>query len=742
MCRMNGIVIAAETEANSTITASGVIECFNSIVEFIQNIGLVIGVLAAAVIVILSIVNIKRQANKFTEEQLSGLKSNGKYIPGIFVELNESKEILRYFLYRKKWKHRIIRRFNYIYNNVYGDILKKGTTEQGLKFHLSPFTKTEDIVKAVGSCVEYHSRFRERKVKLKPEYQESEVLFEIIHYPYSEALEELENESKAAAYDYLVLTGSAGNGKTNLLCSIADLAMKVGQAVVFLNSREIDTDVDTYILNRLNIHKWLIKHKRLYFHFVNAILRLWRKKLFILIDAINENDSDEFGRSIQKFVNGMSAYRQVKIIVSCRNEYFKERFENVISEGVTSPHLVYDLKSGSYPAAAIDRLIERYKKHFRFTGYISDAVKYVICEHLLLLRVFFEVNRDSDAKILSIKKHEIFAEYVNQVRSSCAPNIERILDVIADSMLRSMEFDFIEKDTLKDFSDDEIDKAFDETILLNKKLILFKDTIARREKEVVYFVFDEIRDYYLARRIMQTHTEAGIDGDAIIRQIHAIRDAKASSEEGIIHYTYVFFRTTSDLDEDSREKYCKQILDFYRIKEGYRSAYYHRHRREQFMNYGLKILFTMGLPLTGYEIEYIQDCLRKAPNEDGGKIFDVALEGTRVGLEMDLDFYFDILFGLKDKDAVFHAYKAMAVNAELAGVHLPYDLIPLHKYLFDNYPERAEQVQKAAELFMIMFRVNDPEREYELQDYFDEISNHTKVQNDMRSRLLQAIGEK
>ena len=43
MCRMNGIVIAAETEANSTITASGVIECFNSIVEFIQNIGLAIG---------------------------------------------------------------------------------------------------------------------------------------------------------------------------------------------------------------------------------------------------------------------------------------------------------------------------------------------------------------------------------------------------------------------------------------------------------------------------------------------------------------------------------------------------------------------------------------------------------------------------------------------------------------------------------------------------------------------------
>ena len=63
-------------------------------------------------------------------------------------------------------------------------------------------------------------------------------------------------------------------------------------------------------------------------------------------------------------------------------------------------------------------------------------------------------------------------------------------------------------------------------------------------KEVVYFVFDEIRDYYLALRIMQAHTDENtIDGNAILNQIQEIRDAKAPCEEGIIHYTYVFFRT-------------------------------------------------------------------------------------------------------------------------------------------------------------------------------------------------------
>lgn len=405
-------------------------------------------------------------------------------------------------------------------------------------------------------------------------------------------------------------------------------------------------------------------------------------------------------------------------------------------------HLYISIYTESYPQSAINRLIERYRSHFCYTGYISDAVKSVICEHILLLRVFFEVNKNSNEDALSIKKHEIFAEYVNQIKKSCSPNIEKILDAISDSMLESKQFDNVDKSLLSGFSEEEINKAFDETILLNKKLVFHEGTIARQEKEVVYFVFDEIRDYYLARRIMQAHTDANtIDGGAILNQIREIRDAKASCEEGVIHYTYVFFRTATGLDNDVRKNYCERILDFYRINEGYRGYYYHRHRREEFMNYGMKIIFTSGLPLTDYEIEYVQDCLRKAPNEDGGKLFDTALTGTQVGLSTDLNLYFDILFGLKDKEVIIRVYRAMVAHAELAGIDLPFDLIPAHRNIVSKHPDRALQIQKAAELFMIMFRVDDAEREFELQDYFGNLSNHEEIKNEMRLRLLQAIGD-
>ena len=734
------IVFAAETGMESTVTVSNTVDKFNTIVETLQNMFLFLCFIITAILIFLAIVNTRKRSVRFTKGQISAFKENRKYIPGIFIELNESKEVLRYFLFGKKWKHRIIRRFNYIYDNVYGEILKKGTIEENIRFHLNSFASLQDIENTVDTCLDYHNRFRDGKVHLKPEYSESEVLFEIIHYPFSEALEELKNETRAAANDYLVLTGSAGNGKTNLLCSISELAIKLGQAVVFLNSREIEGDIGTYILNCLHVPEILVKQKNMYYRIVNNELRLKRKRFFIIIDAINENEKDGFEKSIQTFVNEMSSYHQFKIIVSCRNEYYKERYEATISQGIEEPHLVYDLKSESYPQSAIDRLIESYRSCFHYSGFISEAVKTVICQQLLLLRVFFEVNKNSDQDALSIKKHELFAEYVKRIKESCSPNIEKILDAIADSMLESKEFDNVDKSLLTGFSDKDINKAFDETILLNKTLVIQEKTIARQEKEVVYFVFDEIRDYYLARRIMQIHTDKNaIDGNAILDQLQEIRDAKASCEEGVIHYAYVFFRTADDIEPYVRKGYCEKILDFYRIKDDYQGFYYHRHHREEFLNYGMKIIFTSGLTLTDYEIKYVQDCLRKEPYEDGGKLFDIALKGTQVGLSTDLDLYYDILFGLKDKKEIINAYHAMFAHAELAGIDLPFDLIPAHRNIVSNYPDRALQIQKAAELYMIMFY--DEKREHELQDYFCGLSNHAEVKNEMLLRLQQAIGE-
>lgn len=140
------ITFGSETEIPISNDSSNIIDIFNRIIETLQNTIYFNCFLLAIILIFLSIFFIRSKANKYTERQLSSLKKNGKYIPGVFVELNDSKEVLRYFLYGKKWKHRLICKFNHIYNNSYGDILKKGSLEKKLQFELSIFASMDKVI--------------------------------------------------------------------------------------------------------------------------------------------------------------------------------------------------------------------------------------------------------------------------------------------------------------------------------------------------------------------------------------------------------------------------------------------------------------------------------------------------------------------------------------------------------------------------------------------------------------------
>lgn len=741
-------IIAGEIlEANKANEAgrteiSASLHSFNEIIETIQHLWYVFAAIILIILIITSFSSIRKRSTKFTKAQITELKKSGKYIPGIFVELNECKEVLRYFLSGERWKGRAVKKYNFIYKNFYGDLLRQANNDEKIRFHLNRRETLGRIEEAVVSALDYHERFREGQVKLKESYEESEYLFRIVYHPYLDTLEELRNFVQASNRNYIVLTGSAGNGKTNLLCSIAELAINLKQPVLFLNSRDIDGKISEYILDGLRVQETLKKHPKVYFHMLNSLLSIERKYFFIIIDAINENDRKDFGTAINTFVNSMGEYRRFKILVSCRSEYYTERYSELLSEKIAQNHLVYDVKNGVYPEAAVNRLFVRYAEHFHYSGHISEAVRYTLSQHLLLLRIFFEVNQNSAEDVLSICKHEVFAAYIQHVQGSVSPRIDKILDCIADTMLENMVFDYVDLGCLSTFSDYELLKACDETVLINKKLISHEGTIARSEKEVITFVFDEMRDYYIARRIMQTHMKGTtFDCDSIINLVQALREANVSCEEGVMHYTYAFFRTAPEIGEEDRAKYCNQILDFYRIEDGHKTQFWHNHHREDFMNYGLKVIFTSGVPLTDFETDFIQDCLRKAPKEDGGKIFDTLLLGTMLNMENDLDKYLDIIFGLREKEAIARAFITMSAQTFDESVDLPFDLIKHHKELSTRDPKGAEQIQQVAELYMLMFRLTDEERQRQMECYFSKLPNHKAVKEKMLARLIAAVSE-
>ena len=130
-------IYATEVSATEQIKdTKSIIDSFNIIVDTLQNFWYVIALLITAVIFISSFSCVRKRSIKYTKTQLFALKKSGKYIPGIFVELNETKELLRYFLNGKKWKKRLIEKYNFIYKNFYGDILRKANIDDSISFHI------------------------------------------------------------------------------------------------------------------------------------------------------------------------------------------------------------------------------------------------------------------------------------------------------------------------------------------------------------------------------------------------------------------------------------------------------------------------------------------------------------------------------------------------------------------------------------------------------------------------------
>lgn len=737
------VLFAITLENEEDISFSSVINSLSEISDTIQNLWWLFLLMLTIFVLAFSLFSINRKANKYTRKVIQRLINDGKYIPGVFVELNDSKEILRYFIYSKKWKKRLIESYNFVYDNAYGDILRKACDNTSICFRLKRKASQKEVMDAINAAYELHDNFRKSDVEFKADYKESQVLFEILHYPYTEALESLVQYCKAANGRYLILTGSAGNGKTNLLCSISELLINLREATIFLNSRDIEGDILDFLFSELGLPDLYMKHKEIYLSLVNLLLTIQHKHLFIVVDAINENDSNGFGSRIATFINKITGYSRVKVIVSCRNEYYKERFRECLVEKVDIPAFEFDLKEQHYTFAAINKIIRAYSEFFNYSGKISLTVRNILSEQLLLLRIFFEVNKDSNLDVFSIRKHEIFAQYIEVIKQNSGEYIVKMLDTVADFMIEKENYDEISLSDLEKagITSELIKKTVDSSILLSKKLVFHEGTIARNENEVMYFVFDEMRDYYLARRILLENISVdNVDGEAVLDKLKQLKATGASCEEGVIHYCYVFFRTDEVVAKlGQTEKMCNTILDLYRIPEDReKKSYWHMHHREEFQNLGLRIILTSGIELADFEIAYIQDCLRKDPYEDGGIFFDTMLDGTLYGGIYNLDIYLDILFGLKNKDAILNAFRKISARNNRDDRFIPDDFIQYYNKLAE--PERKLQIQKVAELFLTCFELHNADTQEELEEFFFNLPSHDKVQCEMALKMREACG--
>lgn len=646
-------ILLATTERIEETESTGVKELldnFNdsiwgSIADFIGIILTFWPILTFVVAMIIFILFFQKRLNKISKSLMDILSKNGKYIKGLFVELNDAKELTRYFSYGCKWKERIISDFNRLFDDENGRRLDEIFEGQDVKFRLSKIASIDEVYNVIDKTIILMGKLRKREVVVSDQYQKTAMLFYVYGYRYIEKLEKLKTRAEFIKNKYIVLTGSAGNGKTNLLCSVAELLIDSGKLCFFINAKDVETTLTDYMKQKLTVFD--VKFFNIYWYIQNALCVLFNRTIYIVIDAINENDSSEFIESIPEFIDNMMKHRKIRVIVSCRSEYFDLKYKKILVDKVENVAFCYDIMSQEYSDIAKARMYDIYKVAFNYTGRVSLEVREKLYQQLLLMRMFFEVNRNSDMMINNLNKYEIFQKYIDVIMDSEQEECNIFLNAVVREMCNSKNYSAVKLSKLKEVIalTGTIKTFVDETILLSRKLITHENSIIEQHDEEIYFVFDEMRDYCVARYVLGTLcAENGNPEDGkVIGFIDDLIDSKCVSTEGVINYIYCYYKGLGNANM------CKSLLFNYMQPHDRAMESNRMHREVGLNSWGLKVIFENNNELSDYEKQYVQFILEENPGRELTSIFAFLVHQEEIGGKHNLQLFLDLIFRIHDR---------------------------------------------------------------------------------------------
>lgn len=616
---------------------------FKYIIDRIGTIQTVWGLVIAVVlgiVFIFCIFTFTDNVNKVTKRQVNRFQKEGKYLPSIYIELNNSMEYLRYFIFSYRWKHRIIRQYNHLFHGYEGKRLKK-LLGPAAKCRLSYFAPFSNLNSSLSVMHDELDRVRKKRRELYNEY--GEVVWAITNSTYNHvyAIEHLQNLCNMINQKNVILVGSAGNGKTSLLCRMAEVTVASKIPCLLINARDIKEDCTEYIIKKLPVMPQLRNKASIYLKLISLILFFQRKYFYIFIDAINENDREVFTNSISALLETFSKYSRIRILLTCRREYFDSRYKTLFSAGEEKPY-IFNLEETEYDERAMTKMIKAYMDYFNVQGPFSLEMKGKLKNSLLLTRIFFEVNSNRDECMLEFRNAEIYKLYFEKIASeSKEVDLSSVVNRIAQCMFTEFRFDKISMEKLN-LSVDELDSLRN---LLDNNLIISHSVhagtgITEREEEYVYFVFDELRDFCLARYLLiLDENSSSEEYSSFFSIVSRLFKQKMSPVEGMIKYAYHHFRVIA------RNDLCEKILKTFGESDVQRILDWEKwdlHRQRIFNNFGFSLIFSEGNNIASFEMDYILLCVEN-DSRHYWEIFWFLLGNEYSGFKPNIHLAIDIL---------------------------------------------------------------------------------------------------
>ena len=610
--------MSRETTQNTTslfidfLDVIGDFDTICGVVSFVTFVGLFVWLL----------LTFQKKINKITKNQVEFFIADGKYIPQIYIELSEAMEYLRYFIYGKKWKKRIVKCYNTVFKGCDGKTILQ-ILKSNIKNKLFLFQKLETIKSTISMAHNEFENIRTYKTKATEGNEEAFFHMRQLIYYRTDALKKCELLIDLVKAKNLIVIGSAGNGKTNLLCRLSEILIKIKMPCLLINARDININCSDFIINKLPFIKKIHNHSDLFLRIYDWLLLLRRKNFFIIIDAINENDREVFVESLGSLLDDFSKFKRIKIMLSCRSEYFDSRYSQYFNNCQSQPYKL-KLDEIHYDERAKEKIFSVYSKYYNMHTNLPGYIKDRLLNSLLLMRIFFEVNSNQEKCNLELRNAEIYKKYFDMVSSKTVGlDLYQIMNTISKLMVDSLNFDSVKITDLGLSSKDLelFQNCLDNNLIISRKLVEGTD-ITERSYEVIYFVFDELRDFCLSRYLLinaeENHEKSYT---SVFDFLEKLFKEKQSPLEGVLKYSYYY------LKKKSNDSACKSILEKYGSSDAANIYNFRDYREEKrlFNNIGMSLIFTDFSDLKDFELDYISKHIIKFPY-DFWRIFYILLQ--------------------------------------------------------------------------------------------------------------------
>jgi len=462
-----------------------------------------------------------------SQQKIEDEKRTKKYIPSVFVETSETKEEMRYFANPMFFYRKIdddLRRVDLAhFNELLGmakiepvaDNLREITTLEApnsLSELRARLVQQSTALEAIQEHVSPFSWYGDRAERFSP----SDYLtgnWEVFRHSIQSngsgvfsSLEKISKKIRITQAKIFLITSIAGQGKTNFVCDLIENQFRAFEVpTIFIPARSLnDYPGPNRILSYITNNRFAPDATSLHdlFTLLNSVAEECQKPFVIAIDGINEvGDLDGFVAELRVFLEALCQYDFIKIIITCRNEFFDYKFAEVF-EPQFSDHLyrVQDLRREMSDDNK-SRLLEVYLRHFKINASLSKCATEFLKSDFILLRIFCEIHEGKNiGYVPDIYKGDIFEGYltkkINEFPKSLKKKALNSLYKICARMLDEENFSQISVEGFDDPERQIIEQLIGEDIILRREVP--STGLALLGVENISFTYDELRDFLLA----------------------------------------------------------------------------------------------------------------------------------------------------------------------------------------------------------------------------------------------------